>query len=173
VGARVIALARRNVAQVAEQRPAKVKKLVYLAAFLLTGGQAMIPGAFDDSGSLLLPNLIVNEAQCYATVREEAYRDALYGDCAEEDVALATLLHTPEPLAPLATPLDLSEQNFGRVPRVYIETLHDNAVTLSKQRGMVAAMPCDEVISMNTSHSPCFSAPQKLAKHLASLQVEP
>jgi hypothetical protein len=71
--------------------------------------------------------------------KEEAYRDAMYGDCSEEDVALAALLLTPEPLAPLATPLDLSEQNFGRVPRVYIETLHDNAVTLSKQR-MAAEM---------------------------------
>ena len=157
------------ISQTAEQRPARVEKLVYLAAFLLPGGQAMIPGAFDDPGSLLLPNLIVNEAQGYATVREEAYRDAMYGDCFEEDVALAALLLTPEPMAPLATPLDLSEQNFGRVPRVYIETLRDNAVTLSKQRRMVAAMPCEEVISMNTSHSPFLSAPQRLAKHLVSL----
>jgi hypothetical protein len=30
-------------------------------------------------------------------------------------------------------------------------------------------MPCEEVISMNTSHSPFFSAPQELVEHLLAL----
>jgi hypothetical protein len=34
---------------------------------------------------------------------------------------------------------------------------------------MVAAMPCANVISMNTSHSPFFSAPQDLADCLLTL----
>jgi hypothetical protein len=76
---------------------------------------------------------------------------------------------TPEPIAPLVTPPELSERNFGRVPRVYIETLCDDAVSLAAQRQMVAALPCAELISMNTGHSPFFSAPQQLAGHLASL----
>ncbi len=129
------------ISQTAEQRPARIEKLVYLAAFLLPGGQAMLPGALDDRGSLLLPNLVVNEAQGCITIKEEGCREALYGDCSDEDVALATLLLTPDPIAPLVTPLDLSERNFGRVPRVYIETLGDDAITLSAQRRMRAAMP--------------------------------
>ncbi len=157
------------ISQTAEQRPARIEKLVYLAAFLLPGGQAMLPGALDDRGSLLLPNLVVNEAQGYITIRKEGCREALYGDCSDEDVALATLLLTPDPIAPLVTPLDLSERNFGRVPRVYIETLCDDAITLTAQRKMRAAVPCAEVISMNTSHSPFFSAPRELVDHLASL----
>ncbi len=157
------------ISQTAEQRPARIEKLVYLAAFLLPGGQAMLPGALDDPGSLLIPNLVPNEAQGYITVREEGCREAFYGDCSEQDVALATLLLTPEPIAPLVTPLDLSERNFGRVPRVYVETLDDCAITVSQQRKMIAAVPCAEVISMNTSHSPFFSAPQELVEHLVSL----
>ncbi len=157
------------ISQTAEQRPARIEKLVYLAAFLLPGGQAVLPGALNDTRSLMLQNLVVDEKQGYMTVKEAAYRAALYGDCSEEDVALATSLLTPEPIAPCLTPLDLSERNCGRVPRVYIETLCDEALTLSAQRKMVAAMPCDEVISMNTSHSPFFSAPQELAEHLLAL----
>ena len=84
----------------------------------------------------------------------------MYGDCSDEDVALATSLSDARTHRTFVTPLDLSERNYGRVPRVYIETLRDNAITLSAQRRMVAAMPCAEVISMNTSHSPFFSAPQ-------------
>jgi pimeloyl-ACP methyl ester carboxylesterase len=157
------------ISQTAEQRPARVERLVYLAAFLLPNGQAFLPAAMQDTQSLLLPNLVVNEAQGYITLKEEGCREALYADCSDRDVALATLLLTPEPIAPLATPLDLSERNFGRVPRVYTETLCDQAITLSAQRKMVAAMPCAEVMSMNTGDSPFFSAPQELADLLASL----
>jgi hypothetical protein len=34
---------------------------------------------------------------------------------------------------------------------------------------MYTAVPCEQVLSMNTSHSPFLSAPQALAKHLLSL----
>jgi pimeloyl-ACP methyl ester carboxylesterase len=156
------------ISQTAEQRPARVEKLIYLAAFLLPGGDSILPWALDDRESLLVPNLAVNRAQGYVTVKEEGYREALYGDCPDEDIALAAALLTPEPIAPLVTLLDLSERNFGRVMRVYIETLRDNAVTLRAQRRMQAAVPCATVISLNTGHSPFFSAPQELADRLAA-----
>jgi pimeloyl-ACP methyl ester carboxylesterase len=156
------------ISQLAEQRPARIEKLVYVAGFLLPAGQAVLPDALNDPGSLLIPELAVNEAKGYVAVGGEAWQ-ALYGDCSDEDIALAASLLTPEPLAPCETPLDLSERNFGRVPRVYIETLCDDAVTLRAQRRMVGAMPCTSVISMQTGHSPFFCAPQELAHHLASL----
>jgi len=156
------------ISQTAEQRPARVEKLIYLAAFLLPGGDSMLPWALVDPESLLLPHLTVNRAEGYVTMKEEGYREAMYGDCPEEDIALAASLLTPEPIAPLVTPLDLSGRNFGRVPRVYIETLCDNAVTLRTQRRMQAAVPCATIISLNTGHSPFFSAPQELAGRLAA-----
>jgi pimeloyl-ACP methyl ester carboxylesterase len=157
------------ISQIAEQRPARIEKLVYLAAFLLPAGEALLPDALDDPGSLLLPDLIVNEARGYMALREGDCSEGLYGGCSDEDVALAALLLTPEPLAPCTTPLDLSERNFGRVPRLYIETRCDRALSLEAQRKMVAAMPCSSVISMQTGHSPFFSAPQELADYLAAV----
>jgi pimeloyl-ACP methyl ester carboxylesterase len=157
------------ISQTAEQRPARVEKLIYLAAFLLPRGETMLPWALDDPGSLLLPNLVVNAAQGCITVKAEGCREAMYGGCPDADIALAASLLRPEPIAPLVTPLDLSEQNFGRVPRVYIETLCDSALTLQAQRRMLAATPCPSVIAMNTGHSPFFSAPEELADHLVSV----
>jgi pimeloyl-ACP methyl ester carboxylesterase len=157
------------ISQTAEQRPARIEKLVYLAAFLLPGGQALLPYALHDPGSLLVPHLVLNEAQGYVMLKEAACREGLYGDCSDEDVALAASLLTPEPLAPCTTPLDLSDRNFGRVTRVYIETLCDNAISLAAQRRMLAAMPCARVIGLNTGHAPFFSAPQELADHLAAV----
>jgi hypothetical protein len=76
---------------------------------------------------------------------------------------------TPEPNAPVAMPLHITQEHFGRIPRVYIETLRDRGVSPSLQKKMYTALPCQMVMSMETSHSPFFSAPQELARHLTSL----
>jgi len=157
------------ISQAAERRPEKIQSLVYLAVFLIPNGEAMLPTALSDSESLIVSNLVVNEEQGSHMLKAEAFREALYADCSEEDVALATALLTPEPNAPVATPLHITEEHFGRIPRVYIETLRDRGVSPSLQRKMYTTLPCQLVIPMQTSHSPFFSAPQELVRHLTSL----
>lgn len=157
------------ISQTAEQRPEKIRTLVYLSAFLIPNGEAMLPTALSDTESLIIPNLVVNEEQGYHMLKAEAFREALYADCSEEDVTLATALLTPEPNAPVATPLSLTDEHFGRIPRVYIETLRDRGVSPSLQKKMYTALPCQMVMSMETSHSPFFSVPQELVRHLTSL----
>lgn len=157
------------ISQTAERRPEKIQTLVYLAAFLIPNGEAMLPTALGDTESRIVSNLVVNEEQGYHMLKAEAFREALYADCSVEDVALATALLTPEPNAPVATPLNLSDEKFGRVARVYIETLQDRGVTPTLQKKMYTATPCQKIISMETSHSPFLSAPEKLVSHLTSL----
>jgi pimeloyl-ACP methyl ester carboxylesterase len=157
------------ISQAAEHRPAKIRTLVYLAAFLIPNGEAMLPTALSDTASLIVSNLAVNEEQGYHMLKTEAFREALYADCSEEDVALATALLTPEPNAPVAMHMHITEERFGRIPRVYIETLRDRGVSPSLQKKMYTALPCQVVMSMQTSHSPFFSAPQELVRHLTSL----
>jgi pimeloyl-ACP methyl ester carboxylesterase len=157
------------ISQTAEHRPEKIRTLVYLAAFLIPNGEAMLPTALSDTESLIVSNLVVNEEQGSHILKAEAFRKALYADCSEEDVALATTLLTPEPNAPVATPLNLSDEHFGRVARVYIETLQDKGVTPDLQKKMYTVTRCQKIISMETSHSPFLSAPEQLASHLTSL----
>ena len=123
-----------------------------------------------NSDSLVTPNLVVNEEQGSLTFKEGApLKDMFYGDCSDEDVARATSLLVPGALAPQGTPVRISAEHFGRVPRVYIECLRDRALTPSFQKGMYTATPCQAILSMETSHSPFFSAPQELVHHLTSL----
>ena len=160
------------ITQVAEERPEKIETLVYLSAFLLQNGESLFQIFRFDTDSLLLPNLIVNEEQGYITFKEEApLKEIFYADCSQEDVARAKLLLVPqEPLAPVATPVRTTAQNYGRVPRVYIECLRDRALSPSIQRKMYTALPCKKILAMDTSHSPFFSAPQELVRHLTSLE---
>ncbi len=157
------------ISQAAEQRPDKVELLVYLAAFLPRDGETLFGVAENETGSLVLPNLVMSEDGASATIREDAMREALLHDCPEEDVQRAKRRFAPQALAPFATPLSLTEGNFGRVPRAYIETFQDRAISPSFQKYMYGRQPCREVLSMDTSHSPFFSAPEELAGHLEAL----
>ena len=159
------------ISQAAEQRPEKVKLLVYLSAFLLRDGESVFSVGENDTESLILPNLVISEDGSSATIREDVIREGLLHDCSDEDVerAKSQYITQAQALAPPATPVALTEDNFGRVPRAYIETLQDRAVSPSFQKEMYERLPCQKVISMNTSHASFFSVPEELAEHLEFL----
>jgi len=158
------------ISQAAERRPEKVKTLVYVTAFLLRDGESLLQVMQADGTSLVLPNLLMSGDQTSVTVRQEAIRDLFYGECADEDVALARLLLTPEPVAPIATPIRITSANFDRLPRVYIECRRDKALPPAMQVRMYTALPCEKVVSIDTDHSPFFSSSEELAAGLLSLR---
>lgn len=155
-----------TISQAAEYRPGKVRKLVYLAAFPVPEGQSAANLTVTDTESLVLRNLEINREQKWDMLKQEVYRQALYADCPDADIALANALLTPEPSIPGTPPLCLSSENFGRTPRVYIELLGDQTVTRPPQRKMHDALPCEKVVSVKTSHSAYFSATYDIAAHL-------
>ena len=158
-----------NISQTAEQRPDWIKMLVYLCAMLLRDGETGLGVTTSHPDSQVGQNLIVAEDGTSATLKEESVRELFFGDCSDEDVEWARSLLSPEPLAPVSTPVSITDDNFGRVRRIYIETLADKAVPPSLQKQMYEALPCERVISMSTSHSPFFSAPEELVKHLLAI----
>ncbi|QIN78558.1 alpha/beta fold hydrolase [Rubrobacter marinus] len=151
----------------AEARPDRVKKLVYLTGFLLEDGKTLLSVAENDGEAIVLPNLVPNEDGSAFTVNN--IKEVFYGDCSHDDVARAQTRLVPEPAFAFGTPVAVTEGNFGRVPRAYVECVGDRAIGISAQRGMREKLPCETVVSMGTSHSPFFSAPEELAGHLVAL----
>ncbi len=158
--------------QAAEYRPDKIKTLVYLTAFLLRNGQSRISVRDQDPDSLAPRNTIYSEDKTYTVFRKEAAKEVFYADCSDEDIARAKSLLCSQASAPLNAPLHLTEENFGRVPRVFIECLNDKAISPSMQKKMYTATPCQKVLSLNTSHSPFFSAAEALTAHLISIGAQ-
>ncbi|TAK69913.1 MAG: alpha/beta fold hydrolase, partial [Dehalococcoidia bacterium] len=154
------------ISQAAEERPDRIRRLVYIAAYLVPSGETLVPLAVSDSGSLVLPNLEINRDEGWDMLRRKAFRDALYADCTDDDVALAYALLTPEPSGPTNTPLTTTEANFGRVARAYIELTEDRAVSWALQKRMQSALPCEPVVSIEASHSAYFSRPDELAQKI-------
>ena len=154
---------------VAQRRPARVKKVVYLASYMLRDGERVLEHFRTDEDSLVLPNISINRFTLTDMLQEHAYRAALYADCNDDDVALARTLLTPEPLLPALTRLSLTEDAYGRVPRYYIELTEDRAVTPALQRRLYEALPCERVFRLEASHSAYFSRPDELSEILTTI----
>lgn len=157
------------ISQAAERRPGKIEKLVYVCALLLPGGKSAIEASQEDSGSVILQSIEMDEARGIVTLTEEGMREALYHDCPGEDFERARRLVGPQPLAPFGTPVEVTEGNFGSVRRTYVHTTQDRAVSPAAQERMYTELPCEKVVSMATGHLPFFAAPEELAGHLDSL----
>ncbi len=157
------------ISQAAELVPERIRKLVYLAAFLLPAGETLANSANQIEDSLVPPNMIPAASGLTCVVRASVLREAFYGLCTDADFEFARERLTPEPLKPLVTPLQLTQARYGKVPRAYIETRQDRAVTPTAQRRMLAALPCDPVASLDSDHSPFLSQPEALARILISI----
>lgn len=152
-------------AQMAHQN---LRMLVYLAAYLLPQGTVAAAARADDA-SLIPDNMIAADSGVTCTLRPEILREAFYGDCDDETFGFARTRLSPEPLKPLVSPLKISADVFGKVPRAYVECTRDRTISLRAQRQMQAALPCEPVFTLESDHSPFLSHPRELADLLGTL----
>jgi pimeloyl-ACP methyl ester carboxylesterase len=150
------------VSEAAERRPDKVRTLMYVCAFLLRNGQTLGEVAQRDPNALVMPNLVASEDGLTVRLKENIIRDAFYTCCTPEDAAFARARLVPQAVAPFATPLQLSEVNYGSIPRVYVECTRDRAISIEIQREMCTRTPCARTYTLDTDHSPFLSSPVEL-----------
>lgn len=153
----------------AELRPEKVAGLVYLSGFLPKSGQSLLSLEESNPHSSVPPALVPDKEGITGSLKPEMIRDLFYHDCNDEDFDFAVAHFHDQALAPLATPVILSEENFGSVPRYYIELLADRAIHIEMQRQMIAASPCKAVFSIDSSHSPFYSKTDELVETLLKI----
>ena len=146
----------------AELAPERIATLVYLCAFLPRTGESIFANAAGD-GETLLGQFMVPGADGRLIVKDEGLKPAFYADCPDEDIALARLMLVPQSAEPFQAPVTLTHERFGGVRRTYIACLEDKAIGVAVQRGMIARSPVAATVELATSHSPFFSAPDKLA----------
>jgi len=151
------------ISQTAERVPEKISSLVYLCAMLLQDGQSTIDAAVNDPTSQLMASISLDESGATSSVAEAAVRDLFYGDCTVAAGDKATRLLVPEPVGPATTPVHLTIDGWGSVPRSYILCSQDRAISPAAQRAMIASVGVDRVIEMDSSHSPFISQPERLA----------
>lgn len=154
------------ISAVAQRIPDQIKLLVYLAAFLVPSGVTLYSLAEEATE---LKKAIVPHSNGTLTLKSDRIIHLFYNTTPAEWTQHVSSLICPEPGIIFKTLLQLTEDRFERVPRVYIECRRDNALPLVMQRSMYNRLPCRYVISMDTDHSPFFSAPVELVANLLDL----
>ena len=157
------------ITEVAERMPEKIKRLVYLAAFVVPGGQTTRELSADDPESILGPHIVFAPDNKTATVDPEHLRACFYAQCSDDDVALARALLVPEGVAAFSSPSRATQSRWGRIPSAYIECVQDRAIGIARQRKFAGFLNGAKRFSLDTDHSPFFSSPDALATHLDHL----
>jgi len=152
------------ISQVAEEIPTQIKKLVYLAAYLPQNGESLLSLAKQDADSHVGKYLQIDQATGSAIIAKDGVIDVFAADAPAQVGEYIANNIKPEPLAPLATPVTLTDAKFGSVEKVYIHTAADHAVSLSLQNTMVKNNGhISKEYSLQSSHTPFISMPDKLA----------
>jgi len=71
-------------------------------------------------------------------ISTEGIVEVFGSDCPPQYQELLIEKHCPEPVPPFATPVTLTEDRYGSVPRHYIETLQDRTVSHQLQTLMLS-----------------------------------
>jgi pimeloyl-ACP methyl ester carboxylesterase len=157
------------ISQAAEQRPEKISKLVYLAAYLLRNGESLYQISQTDTESKLGAHIVPEQGGSILALKPEAMTDAFCQDCSAADAEQLRAKLKSEPTAPLGTPVTVTEERWGKVPRVYIKTTQDRTVGPALQERMYTASPVERVLSLDSGHAPFLTKPEELTRHLLSL----
>ena len=153
----------------AQQMPDRIERVIYLASYMIPSGARAGDYFRQDKGSLIRPHVSINKRKLIDRLAPEIYRDGLYHDCSEDDIALASSLLCDEPLRPALKKLSLTSDRYGRVPKGYIRLTEDRAVTLALQDKCLNETPVDRVEDIHSSHSAYFSKPDELVEKILSI----
>ena len=152
----------------AEAMPERIQAVVYIAGMMLPSGM----GFSDLTATLeaehpevtgINPFLLWNEDHSVSEVPLIAARNVFFQDLDDKTAIIAAQQLCPQPLGGLALMTCWTEENFGRVPRLYIEATQDKSVTLVAQREMQKRVPGAQVVSFDTGHAPQVGKPVEVA----------
>lgn len=157
------------ISQAAELVPDRIQRLIYLTAFLPRDGESLMTIEERNPKVSVPPALVIEEGSPTAGLKPEKITELFFHDVAPHEAEAAKTKLTPQPLAPFATPLRLTPERFGRVPKSYIECTDDHAISIELQRDMISKTKVDKVESLAASHSPFLSMPMETARALMRL----
>jgi pimeloyl-ACP methyl ester carboxylesterase len=152
-----------TISNAAEAAPEKIRKLVFVAAYVPKSGESMQSlAALDKNSKFTQQNFVVAADYTYAEVLKSD-RGLIFANDGSPEIQLRVAEELiREPLKPVAEPVALAA-NYDAVPKAYVRTLRDNAVSTQLQDMLIARAGIAQVVSIDTGHAPSVTAPEILA----------
>ena len=155
------------VSQAAEAAPEAIDALVYICAMMLPDGMSRAEFKAREGANPAFDEMIIAVHDGVATVVDPTLALAVFAQLSPPDLVDAAMARlVAEPHAPRSTPLRLTPERFGSLPRTYIECTADRTIPLSSQRMAQQLVPGAKVVTLDADHSPFLSRPAELAAAL-------
>lgn len=160
------------ISQVAENIPQDIDKLVYIAAFIPGNNESLMQEGKKSKSLGVSTEISIDEQKNEIDLKKTSrVQELFFNCCTENDAKLGMSLLQKEPFRPFVDPIKISDERLGKVKKLYIECLQDNAVAPEDQKRMYTLANCD-VVSINADHSPFFSAVDELVNAILNCKLE-
>jgi pimeloyl-ACP methyl ester carboxylesterase len=151
------------ITEAAARRPEKVKRLIYVAAFLPGDGQSLIELTQlpEGAGDLVQETVVVSGEPPVGELPDETKR-ASNEYCTPEVNEWAVAKAGRQPIIPFTEPVRLNDES-ERIPRSYVISTKDRFIPPPLQRRMVKDRNVTDVVELETDHHPQLSRTEELA----------
>jgi len=157
------------VAAVAEHRPDKLEKVIFLAAYIPANGESVADVVRTDPQTHVTAGLVDVSGVTAISLKTGVLADAFYNDATSKQIGWVQDRIQLQAAEPFRTPITISDENFGHVEKAAIVCRKDRAISCAHQRWMAERAGCHPVIELDTGHSPFVTAPELLAGELMKL----
>ncbi len=155
------------ISQAAETAPEAIDALVYICAMMLPSGMSRAEFKTIEGPNPPFDAIISPVFGGAGTVVDPAGGPAVFAQLSPPDaVAGAMERLMTEPHGPRGTPLRLTTERFGSIPRTYVECTQDRTIPIESQHKMQSLVPGAAVVTLDADHSPYLSRPDELAAAL-------
>ena len=164
-----------TIAQAAERLGvARVEKLIFLDAFLPKNGESV----FSLAAKFLPPSetgeptfedsFIFDQNGATFTLDTAQVAHFLYHDCSAMDISFAKANLGKQPVAPFATPVQVTDAVYGAIPKYYIICSQARNGNMSQ---MAENLTVKKTVTLPTGHSPFFSQPEALSNLIVNFTI--
>lgn len=150
--------------------PEKIKKLLYVAAYIPESAESMQSLASGDKDNgFTSKSFVVSPDYAFATILEEDRYRLFINDGQPAQQKSVALLMVREPLGPIATKVEIALEKFAAIPKAYTRTSMDKTVSPTIQKMLIQRARIAHVVDIDTGHSPQVTQPAKLSSLVASM----
>ena len=150
------------ITETAARNPGLAAGLVYVCAFVPRPGERLIQLAMTDQASKTVAAM--RRGLLTTGIRSERAAEVFYGRCPPAVAGSAVSRLRAEPMLPL---LQRVSQPAGPLPaRAYVECSADQAISIGHQRMMHRRAGIETVTTLDSDHSPFYSAAEALVSRL-------
>lgn len=155
---------------VADTIPDRIEKMVYIAAAVPANGQSLVDITSTDTKSQLAASIIPAADGITGSIPDDKVFPLFCQDGSEEVKQLLITNNRPEPTAPQVEKIVLKNTAATSViPKYYIHTTLDRVATIDLQKRIVASAGIKNVFTLESSHCPFLSMPDKVTAILMQI----